>query len=465
MLPDVALLRIFDFYMYGTTAEGWQTLVHVCRKWRGVVFGSPSRLNLRLYCGGQTPVRKALGLDVWPPLPIVVVANNQEVRDDEGNIVAAIEHNDRICELHLFNIPRSPLANLLGTMEQRSFPALTHLVLGLGSQDQDEIAPPTVPDSFLDGSAQSLQMVWLDRIPFPGLPKLLLSATNLVTLRLSNIPHSGYFSPEAIVSCISTLSGLASLGIEFQSPQCRPDRRNDRRRRRRPAAPQTRSVLPVLTGFVFEGVSEYLEDFVALIDAPLLHYCHIIFFHQLIFDTPQLAQFLSRTPTFNAHAHDREARVVFSHWGVRIRLQELVLQISCRQSDWQLSSLAQVCSSIVFQPLISAVERLYFLENRPLHWQDDIESSQWLELFHPFTAVKDLYLSAGLMILIEPALQEIVGERVTEVFPVLQKLFLENPLSSGPVQVQETIGQFVVGRWLAGHPVAVFSGESEVFRL
>jgi hypothetical protein len=28
-----------------------------------------------------------------------------------------------------------------------------------------------------------------------------------------------------------------------------------------------------------------------------------------------------------------------------------------------------------------------------LHWQDDIESSQWLELLHPFTAVKDLYIS------------------------------------------------------------------------
>lgn len=30
MLPDVALLTVFDFYV---DIEEWQTLVHVCRKW------------------------------------------------------------------------------------------------------------------------------------------------------------------------------------------------------------------------------------------------------------------------------------------------------------------------------------------------------------------------------------------------------------------------------------------------
>ena len=88
-----------------------------------------------------------------------------------------------------------------------------------------------------------------------------------------------------------------------------------------------------------------------------------------------------------------------------------------------------------------------------LHWQDDIENSQWLELLHPFTAVKDLYISQEFTPRIAPALQELVGERVTEVLPALQTLFLEEPLPSGPVQ--ETIGQFVAARQLAGHPIAV----------
>jgi len=39
ILPDNALLEIFDFYLDGARIEAWITLVHVCRNWRSVVFG------------------------------------------------------------------------------------------------------------------------------------------------------------------------------------------------------------------------------------------------------------------------------------------------------------------------------------------------------------------------------------------------------------------------------------------
>ena len=106
------------------------------------------------------------------------------------------------------------------------------------------------------------------------------------------------------------------------------------------------------------------------------------------------------------------------------------------------------------QALIPTVKSLY-IQSRflQLHWQDDIESSQWLELFYPFTAVKDLYLFREFVPRIAPVLQELVGERVTEVLPALQNLFLEEPLPSG--HVQEIIGQFVDARQLAGHPIAI----------
>ena len=115
------------------------------------------------------------------------------------------------------------------------------------------------------------------------------------------IPHSGYFSPEAIVTSLSVSSTtLEHLEIQFQSPQSRPDRNS-----RRPPLP-TRALFPVLTVLEFEGASEYLEDLVAQIDTPLLHRFQITFFHQRTFDIPQLTLFLSRTPTF------KEARVVFT---------------------------------------------------------------------------------------------------------------------------------------------------------
>jgi hypothetical protein len=46
--------------------EEWQSLVHVCRRWRSLVLGSPRRLNLRLYCTPETPAKDTL--DVWASL-------------------------------------------------------------------------------------------------------------------------------------------------------------------------------------------------------------------------------------------------------------------------------------------------------------------------------------------------------------------------------------------------------------
>ena len=122
-------------------------------------------------------------------------------------------------------------------------------------------------------------------------------------------PHSGYVSPETMVTCLSILTRLELLFIEFESPQSRPDQKS-----RRPP-PLTRALLPVLTELRFRGVSEYFEDLVARVDTPLLGVLAINFHHQLIFETPQLTQFISRTPKFKLEpeAH-KGARVVFSQY-------------------------------------------------------------------------------------------------------------------------------------------------------
>ena len=76
-----------------------------------------------------------------------------------------------------------------------------------------------------------------------------------------------------------------------------------------------------------------------------------------------------------------------------------------------------------------------------LEWQDDMEDTQWLELLRPFTSVKDLDLFEASVPFIASALQELSGERVTEVLPALENLFLEGPQPSGPVK--EAIRKFI----------------------
>ena len=391
--------------------------------------------------------------DIWPPLPIVLSHSFEKSgRSGHDNIIAALEHNNRIRKLILLRISSSQLEKVLATIQQ-PFPALKNLELGF----EDEAALPVVdPDLFLGGSALGLQKLRLECIPFPRLPKLLLSATHLVKLHLMRLPHSGYISPDEMVTCLSVLTRLDSLVINFKSPQSCPDRRS------RFPPPPTRTLLSVLTHLWFVGVSEYLEDFLARIDAPLLKSLWIKFFHQLIFDTPQFTQFVYRTPKFKAH--DIIANVNFSdsHFAITTQAVGAILDlgISCSQSDWQLSSLAQVCSSSSLQSLIPAVKYLHF-EDRylPRHWQDDIEGDQWLEVLHPFIAVTDLYISQEFLPRIMPALRELTGERVAEVLPALPTLFLDDPHPPGPVQ--EAIEQFVAARQLTGHPIAISQWERE----
>jgi F-box-like len=446
MLPDDLLLEIFDWYLEENPGidelEEWHTLVHVCRKWRNLVLQSPRRLNLRLLCDGRRPVREKL--NIWPPLPIVIYGWKHEM-PGITDIVAAFDHNDRICQVLLWDLSSSLLERVAALMQQ-PFPALTSL--GLSSDDNDA---PTLSDSFLGGSAPRLQHLQLNCIPCPGLPKLLLSATGLVTLRLRRIPHSGYFSPEAMIIVLSASTRLEEFELTFQSPQSRPDSE-----RLRPL-PSTRSVVRALTHFEFHGVSEYLEDLVARIDAPLLDLLNITFFHQIIFHTPQLAQFISRTPQLKA---GDEARVVFYSMTALVTLSSpkmchriLELKISCTRSDWRLSSMAQICSSSL--PLISSLERLYVYEKEDVQscWQNDIENVQWLELLRPFNTVKALYLSLEFTPRIAPAFQELVAGRATEVLPALRSIFLEQLRPS--TGVQEAIETFVAARQFSGHPIAI----------
>ena len=87
-------------------------------------------------------------------------------------------------------------------------------------------------------------------------------------------------------------------------------------------------------------------------------------------------------------------------------------------------------------------------------WQDDVENILWMDLLHPFAAVKNLYISKRFVPRIAPALQELVGPRTTEVLPTLENIFLEGHWTP------EGIEQFVAARQLTGYHVAVSHWDS-----
>jgi hypothetical protein len=458
-LPDDVLLEIFYLYKFAVNEEAenpwkWHKLIHVCRRWRCVVFASPLRLNLGLLCTPKTPVRKLL--HIWPTLPLDIQfhyrgKNFSNLAASFDDLIAALEHRDRVRQIRIAGYT-GPQFERIATLMQESFPALQ--CLALGSVDRAS----RISDTFLNGSAPTLQVFGLFGISFPSLPRLLSSTTHLTTIRLWDIPNTGYFSPESMATCLPALTKLESLTIRFKFLTPHPERRSQF------PLPSQRTLLPALTYVHFTGVSEWLEVLAAQIDAPVLDVTWITFFDPFVFDMPQIARFIGQlnlsrlsdltlafNPNSNAKIHcspPKSSNVCAAlEWG--IPFSGLALQVS---------SIAQMCTHVL--PLGSSVESLHIVypdrwgEHPPIEIQpDDMDPTRWLELFRPFASVQELTISAKLEPSIGAALQGLTAESAAKVFPTLRDLSIDGPTTDRAAK--RGIESFVTARQHSDHPVAV----------
>ena len=132
----------------------------MCRRWRNVVFGSPRRLNLLLYCTNKTPIKDRL--DVWPDFPLVVSESFSNI----DNIIAAIGQSNRVRQVEF--VPFGFVIKIRRSLGTDAF--------DISGVDRSAALPymmthhPAIPDMFLGGSAPRLQIFWLESVSFPGLP-------------------------------------------------------------------------------------------------------------------------------------------------------------------------------------------------------------------------------------------------------------------------------------------------------
>jgi hypothetical protein len=467
-LPEDVLLEMFDIYI-NTVSDGvyvvesetpsqkWQKLAHVCRRWRCIVFASPLRLNLELRCTSATPVRKLL--DIWPDFPLVIELIDIEERpsfpgDIIDDVIAALEHRDRVREIDLdAELTSSELERITTTMDE-PFPVMTSLTL----VSSDRVL--RLPDTFLNGSAPSLRTLFLGGISFTSLPRLLSSASHLTSLFLDDLPNAGYISPESLATSLSALTNLNDLSIRFLSPTPQP------RRRDRPLPSPIRILLPALTSLHFRGVSEYLEVFASRIDAPLLnHFVDITFFNQLVFDIPQISRLvlphllLSTPSSISLMFHSQRYVKISFKWQQEeppVRLH-LAWRILCKGFDWQVYSAAQICTHIL--PLLSessvnSLDVKYFGSDEPIGIRsDDMDPTRWIELFNPFTSVQRLEIPGELEPFIAAALQGLTEESAAQVLPALQNLSIVRTTTDEVAQ--QGIQSFVTAREHSNHPFAL----------
>ena len=458
MLVDDALIEIFDFcrkmhhkwIRWPPQPEwDWHILVHVCRRWRRIIFQSPRRLDLRILCTYRTaPVRENLG--IWPAFPIDLELFSPETLEpkDEDNAIAALEHRDRVNSVKVF-AHDSQLGRMAAVM-QDPFPVLT--CLDLRSCEETLV----LTAAFLGGSAPHLQEITLYRISFPALPTLLLSTSDLVTLNLLDMPTLGYFSPERMVACLAALPRLKVFTITFPALSPRPDRIGP--------PPVTRLVLPALTSFEFRGSFKYLEDFVTQIDTPQLKQISIIYLDQLLgFQVTEASDFIDRSI---GPGPSRHAKVYF-------RYNEITFTLSRHYetyAGWARRSVATTISLQVFgRPRLSEVARMLsqfsVVLGTVVYLQLDAELGigahsdaayhvNWLHLMRQFPAVGALYVSRQLGTQVSLALEELTADMVSEVFPSLDLICLEgNPASS----LEKIVAIF------SDYPITVVETQDEFF--
>ena len=163
---------------------------------------------------------------------------------------------------------------------------------------------------------------------------------------------------------------------------------------------------------------------------------------------------MKRTPTFRAPVkaslqyHDHHVYIALSSWksGHGNILVEILLN-----EPYRVPSMAQICNSSL--PPLSTVENPYVKCHCPkLFVMFDIESTDWLELLCLFTGVKNLHLSEKCARFIICALEEVVKDRMTEILPALQEMFVERSIAGHNWMKME---QFLAAWELSGNPVVV----------
>jgi hypothetical protein len=406
-LEDDILLSIFSYFRRDdedawNVRLGWRKLSNVCQRWRHLVYSSAFHLGMHILCTNGTPIVDIL--DHLPPLPLFV--NYQDTNatiseQDELGIYHALRLRDRVQTIEL-DLPPSILHRFLLLMDE-PFPILETLSLVLTYDPNTSL---TLPKTFL---APNLHHLSLHGV---GLPTGLrfLSTVSLVTLTLTDIPPSAYFSPSQLVASLRFVPHLEALSVGFSIPIPRPSAERELLGTPHEETPLT---LPNLRNLTFEGVGAYLERLVSQISAPLLEKLAITLFSQIAFALPHLSHLAYTTEGLKLPI----AGVCFGRNGVTTVLHHddrtpwsnvpFLFRVLCKQLDWQIDCTAQICSALM--PVLAGVEMLtleFNAETMPSEWQNgEIDSTTWLELLRPFIGVKKLIVCNALLREFSRALQ------------------------------------------------------------
>jgi hypothetical protein len=397
----------------------WYKLVHVCQRWRNLIFRSASYLGLSLVCTNGTPVADMLAYS--PSLPLVIdyfEGYDGVTAEDEEGAILALKQRNRVRRVRLFTITN--LQKFIAAID-KEYPILEHLIIWNRIKENTTISmfPETV-------EAPHLRHFALVDITLPIESRLLTTAVHLVTLYLvMNNPHT-YFNPNTLLAWLSFMPKLETLKISFLFSA--PDRDVERQ----PTHPPVMSpvTLPNLYHFYFRGDSTYLEALVHRI-TPCPEKLDICFVIQPTFSVPCLLQLM------NTRENLKFERAIFrfSEWQAfmafypRGEAEMYALSIAVNGCGFvlQLSSVAKICNSL--SQIFSAVEHLTLDIGTLDSWSTEeyslgVNSVGWRQLLSSFSNVKTLRIHKILVEGVSRCLELDDGDLSLGLLPELQELIL-----------------------------------------
>ena len=395
------LLEIFDCYRQDINSYDyqwgekhvWINLVHVCSKWRTVVFASYVRLDLGVLVGPKKPGHIKTILS--GPLPISI--DYQHIYEPiTGSALwrmrATLKHHpDRVRKI-TFQGKRANFDKFF-ELTNRAFPVLDTLSL--------HFCGPYVkiPDTFLRGPDLSdlhhdlrhlrhLELTGVSRVSLPPISKFLLSATALTDLVLHfDNSHQSPLSETSLLACLKGLSCLRSLDLGFISGPVTSSQ---------PSTPKDIVTLSKLTFFRYIGHDIlFFDALVAGLSAPSLRdvevqYCAGIWPPMVV----HIPRFINEI-----EEHYHVVHVVFQAWLFHLSLLSQSGYISHCKPGFKFGTISLLPSesimrmSGVLSTTLATVEELHLSFDKASTdvWEDLIPwRRSWRKFLQQFPSVKVL---------------------------------------------------------------------------
>jgi hypothetical protein len=427
----------------------WHKLSHVCQRWRNVILGSATYLDLCLVCTWGTPVADMLTYS--PPFPLII-----DYFDGPGNIhwwdlkaaegiILALELRDRIRRVRL-QMPFSNLKKIASITFDKEYPVLEFLFMAPPVRDASAALIP-LPETL---QTPHLRHLVLRGFSLPLGPQLLATSMGVVTLGLFMDHPFTYFQPSILLRWISFMPQLEKLVIVFSFPI--PNR--DAAMRFISTSITKRITLPNFRYFEFTGVSDYVEVVVFWITTPRLEKLQVTFFKQPRFSVPRLLRFMTKAESLRFDS----ANFKFSNDRVHVKvyppeeaeMHSLSIQVECWPLDLQVSSVAQISHSL--SQVFSTVKHLtlqHEVDSRLYEEYNEVDHAEWRKLLRSFSNVKTLHIDDGFVDELSRCLQH-DGEFSLELLPELQELTY-----SGSGDTGDLFTLLIDARQSAGRPVTV----------